>query len=230
MKVVKFGGSVISPSKNYIDVESISYLAEALHGEKEIIVVHGAGGMGHPYVTDGLSTVIQKMNELNVEVVRALNENGLNPIPIHPYQLKRNEISQKVYEFLDEFTPVTYGTMDAKGRIISGDDIVKYVAINSVYHKFDLESVIFVTDVEGIYEPSNNELIRRMNLFELNIILPRVNKHTNKAYDVTGGMYKKLKDIHSILERIDLKVYIVNKENLENALNGHNVGTIITRD
>ncbi len=240
MIIVKFGGSVITDKKVYKKIRTrvLKRLIYELTDEN-IILVHGAGSFGHILSSDkklnsGLndsnmidfSTVARDVQKLNTIIVSMLIERKLPAIsmPIHSFHMVgENFPYTKFHEYLIRgFVPVTYGDVvleRKKGMVIcSGDQIIFNLA---KYLK--PERVIFVTDVDGIYDknPKIHKDAVLMKIVHANDSIT----FDNDVKDVTGGMELKFK-VMGLLASSGIDVMIVNglvKDRLKLALQNKDV-------
>ncbi|MEM4823971.1 MAG: isopentenyl phosphate kinase, partial [Zestosphaera sp.] len=119
--------------------------------------------------------------------------------------------------------PVLYGDVIISGselKVLSGDDIVWYLT-----NSLGLRKVIFVTDVNGVYDkdPKLCEDARVLSNMHVSDVLREASFW--EVSDVTGGMLNKLKKPLSLGIR-GVTVYVVNgliPGNLLNALEEKNV-------
>ncbi len=222
MLIIKIGGSVITDKSKYkkLKEETLNNIVSELPKE-DFILVHGAGSYGH-YLSDehnlnnGLSgnqkyfsTVSKDVLELNNIILEKLIEHGINPIslPVHSFHIVGDEFNVNIFKkFLEfKFVPVTFGDIilnPKKGlSICSGDQLVYHL---SKY--FKPEKVIFVTDVDGIFDKDPG--IPGAKLIE------KIEGHieisfSKKEKDVTGGMENKFRVINGLI-KLKIPVYVIN--------------------
>lgn len=216
MILVKLGGSVITDKSQLrtFRKENVSRLAgEIARAGKQVILVHGAGSYGHVLAERyqlqhgfldnrqmaGLGRVMQDVRELNFKVMRELTAKGIGAVSIPPsvtVLLKDGEIVhlelQTFEKYLDfGLTPVTFGdvALDQSRRfgICSGDQLMEKLA-----EHFNPESVIFCTDVDGVFssDPNHDPKARLIEEVDESILglLPRQSKYV----DVTGSIHGKI--------------------------------------
>ncbi len=236
--LVKLGGSVITEKDKEFTAreETIRRLADEIaSSQKPVIVIHGAGSFGHgvaakyelsygtrePRQFRMFSFLRTQMDELRLLVSRALFDVGLRPFPIQPSAIFIT-MNGDVFQFDDHallhalrlgYTPVLHGdaVLDyARGSsILSGDTIIQLLA------KFlGLEKVIFVSDVEGIYDKdpklhSDAELLRSLKLPDVIRLIKSDSVGGSTYKDVTRGMKGKLESILPILDS-NCEVAIIN--------------------
>ncbi|AGB04231.1 putative archaeal kinase [Aciduliprofundum sp. MAR08-339] len=243
MLLVKMGGSVITDKRVYrrfredVMERIVKYLPK-----EDLIIVHGGGSFGHPLakkygITEGFSEektmgfaeIGRDMEDLNLRIIEILIENDIPAVSIapHSFHIFGEEMDLHIFErFLSlGLVPVTYGDIildSSQGiNICSGDYLMLQLA-----REFRPEKVIFLTDVDGIYDrdPSEQgaeliEVLRRDSKVETII----------KVDDVTGGVAYKI----SIMRKIARysRVYVLNgfhPERIENVLNDEDfVGTVV---
>lgn len=236
--VIKFGGGVITdktkdtPTPNKKNINSLAkQLSQiSLSGRYKFIIVHGAGSYGHPLAKKyglskgmysenqryGFSLVSQKMLELNLLIVKSLQEQKLPAVGLPPHSFvtqsegKLKKIDHKIVKYLlrGNQIPVLYGdgVLDDKWgcSILSGDTIVSHLA-----KKLKAKNVIFLSDVDGIYDsdPKKNpeaKLIKEINNENLNQILEGIT--ANNPNDVTGEMRGKILEIKINLQGVLVQV------------------------
>lgn len=246
--VVKLGGSVITRKDEpfSIRLDTVIRLAgevsvfRASHQDCGLALVHGGGSFGHPVVEECLKTagcIDQEcfsrtsfyMDLLSHAVAEALLSSRLPAVRIPP----RSVCEGVEYESCDLWIvskmvdagviPLLYGdvVLSRDGfRVISGDDIVWYLA------KFlGVEKVIFVTDVNGVYDrnPKKFGNARVLSGMHVNEAL-RIAEFWG-VHDVTGGMLSKLRKV-LMLDLNNVEIYVINgliPNNLLNALEGKKV-------
>ena len=236
MIVVKIGGSVITNKSRIREakMDVIDRIAKDIAEAKanNLILVHGAGSFGHPFVikyrlkeVKNLKGVVEahmSCKELNTLFCKAMLKYGLKPFPIHPlttFKLSGGKIlfDAEIFEkALDEgFIPVTHGDMvyDVKDRffkVLSGDDITLEIA-----KVFKAEKVGFATDVEGVYvEGELRDVVTWKDLDKIGL---------SKGIDVTGGMRSKVEKIL----RSSIKARIFGISKLREFLSCKDVGTLV---
>lgn len=188
----------------------------------------------------GFSITQQAVKELNAIVTDYLRRQGTLSVSIQPSSFittrnKRIEFADLtlIEKYLDlGFVPVLYGDVvldeDAsiKMAVLSGDQIVKYVAEN-----LKAKSVILATDVDGIYT-KNPKKYPYAQLIETVSSLKQIETGEETNIDVTGGMGGKIEELLSLLDwGIESQIINANKKgNIEKALNGEKVrGTTIKK-
>lgn len=235
--IIKLGGSVItfkdSPAakarKSVIN-RLAKELAQVYKEGYEIILVHGAGSFGHPLakkynLTKGLinrdsqfgfALTAQAMTNLNDLVVKILNSNSVPSVGLSPRgfitqtngNLNPFDISPIKYLLKQNLVTVLHGDpvidKNLGCSILSGDTIITYLA-----NKFNVKKVIFLTDVDGIFDddPKQNpkaKLIPEVNDNNLNQVLTGL--RSGKRDDVTGEMSGKILSIKENLKRVTVVI------------------------
>ncbi|MEM3403903.1 MAG: isopentenyl phosphate kinase [Nitrososphaeria archaeon] len=242
--VVKLGGSVITnkdtPCSLRADVvDSLSNVLGRSPLKK--VVVHGGGSFGHYYAKKaGISTSCgpvediddvfltrEAMFELNKHLLRSLHAHGLHPYVISPFVESRDEYLVDFFLNLlgSGFTPVLFGdVIPCKGgfKVISGDDI-SYLVCSILKPS----RMIFCIDVDGVY-PSSKMDGAIISEFDCKMLRNFVG--SNKKFDVTGGIRRKL-EIACKIASLGTDVLFVNgfkPDVVLKALNGlYDVGTCI---
>lgn len=264
MIILKLGGSVITrkkedhPTLHQENLERIS--REIAHsGVKELLIIHGAGSYGHPHAhhyqigapirdeedllrkREGFCVTHQSVQELNLEVCRALLQAGIPAVPlspssfIHTHHKRITEFNTDlITQYLDlGLVPVLYGDvvldqdLKIKMAVLSGDQILQHLA-----QRLGAKRVILGTDVDGIYNRNpkthpNAQLIPLVtSQDDLNFL---EGAHT---VDVTGGMGGKVKELLQLAEeKVESQIINLYREGLlERALMGDKVpGTWIKK-
>ena len=217
MILIKLGGSVITDKTSYkrFNKERVARLCrEIKESKKDVMIVHGAGSFGHIVAKEfelqkghvrkdqikAVARVSQDVRELNIMVVSELNDAGIPAVSIPTgscFIMNDNELQMKDAEILKRYAdlgivPVMPGdvVLDRKKGfgICSGDAIMKCLA-----DIFSPETVIFVSDIDGLYDrdpkiSKKAKLIKEVNKKVLNDI-----PSETTVADVTGGVHKKMK-------------------------------------
>lgn len=219
MILIKLGGSVITEKagfKDYKESETRRLAREILRTGKEVFLVHGAGSFGHVLARRyslqngfenegqkaGLAEVMADVRELNLRVIRTLNEEGFHAVSVPPSVIgeldngRLVELDAAIFSRYSELglTPVTFGDVcvdRSRGfGICSGDQLMEWLA-----REYKPERVIFCADVDGIYTSDPNvdpkaELVPVVSRDTLEA-LPRTDRHP----DVTGSIYGKIESM-----------------------------------
>ncbi|MDH7508377.1 MAG: isopentenyl phosphate kinase [Methanomassiliicoccales archaeon] len=225
MILVKLGGSVITEKSQLRSFrkENVERLVDEIKSaRKKIILVHGAGSFGHLLANEyslqkgfisnnqipGLAKVMVDVRELNLNVMKILEEKGIAAVSIPPStstRLNSGEIAYLDYDLFERFIeldtmPVTFGDVCLDKRqkfgICSGDQLMEKLASH-----FKPERAIFCTDVDGIFssDPASNPDARLIEEIDRSI-LERIPK-SSKYVDVTGGMFGKIERMVRIASR-----------------------------
>ncbi len=255
VSIIKLGGSVITDKTSYRKIrrENLSKICNQLKNvNKPYIVIHGAGSFGHIIAEkhsiqagfedknqlDGIVKIRQDMASLSQEVIDCLIENNVKAIGFQTSALAFMTGAEVEY-FLNPIEksltlgvcPVLSGdvlfTEEGGFTIHSGDSIITHL----VKH-FDVKQVIFLTDVDGLFEKSDDseegKLVRELNYNEFKEF--KVEEIQSEVIDVTGSMKGKVDEISTLLEEVE-QVVIINgliPERLGSVLKNENeVSTII---
>ncbi len=222
MLLVKLGGSVITDKKEYkkFRYDATKKIVKELPKE-DLIIVHGGGSFGHILahkyrITEGFeedkrygfAKIGMDMMELNLKILEILHEHSIPAvsIPPHAFHIFGDDLNLDIFEHYLTLgiVPVTYGDVILDKRqginICSGDYLMLHLA-----EKFKPEKVIFLTDVDGIYDRNPKE--------EGATLIPVLSRHykpgTNlNVMDVTGGMKYKISIMREIAKHS--KVYVIN--------------------
>jgi len=242
LKILKIGGSVITDkSPGTFDVakmDEIEKVAKEIASNPEnLIIVHGVGSFGHPYVEKyklkerkdlrGVVETHLACKRLNSMLCEALLDAGVNAAPIHPFSAFR--VAERL-EFDVDFIlsllnngmlPVIHGDMvynrlKDSFDVVSGDRIVSELA-----EVLEVERVGFATDTDGILV--DGKVVEEVNSENLDEVLKSIGEAGSKS-DVTGGMRGK---VLSMLQ-IPAEVFIfsgLKSGNIIKFLKGERVGT-----
>lgn len=227
MKLLKLGGSVITNKKGRCEanLQNIEKLAKMLgglwaNGNRDIILVHGAGSFGHALVIEkGLEgklgeekleaalEVQRECGNLSEVLVGKLIENGVDAARVSPHEIIESKASRivnidkrRVFDLLEAGKmPVLHGDMVVDSEfgfsVCSGDQIIAKFAKEA-------EFVVLGTDVDGILV--EGEVVEKID----NANFDEISSHLKESDspDVTGGMYGK------ILEMLEAggKYFVVN--------------------
>ncbi len=258
LTVVKIGGSVItdkSSLKGFFNNKIVERLAQEIRSASEkidsqFIVIHGVGSFAHPIAKKfnlhkgyigkqsnvGFSLCRAAVCELNNLFIRKLLQIGLNVGLVDTFSVAQTTGS-KITDFnlspvnnllKKKLIPVLSGDIvfdfEQGFAIVSGDALVAYIA-----RKLKAERVVFVSDVDGIYDRNpkkyNNAKLLK-NISNLNFKRVIENFESSDNLDVTGEMKGKLLEIRKHLK--GMNVSVVNglvEGNLERSLTGDKVGT-----
>lgn len=205
-------------------------IVKRLHAEgKSCIVVHGAGSYGHFQAKDyGVSTGIVghsptemarlrqglcltrlSVTKLNHLVTEQLMKEGVAAVGISPFggwKMSGRQVVQAGTEAVKDslisgFVPVLHGdcALDAEQLccVLSGDTIIEVLS-----KEFSPKQVVFLTDVDGIYDrPPNCPGAQLLNSITVSLsgrLEPAVTTSA-LAHDVTGGAGLKIRTAVSIV-------------------------------
>ncbi|MCD6485662.1 MAG: isopentenyl phosphate kinase family protein [Candidatus Odinarchaeota archaeon] len=239
LAIIKIGGSVFSDKKVPFSfrkdvVARLSQEIKSFEGSK--IIVHGGGSFGHVIAKEydvtnpntqhkkrymiGIINTHYAMRVLNSMFIKIFVDEGIPVLPFDPltiFVLKKNEVIYSDTTTLElalkrGFVPILYGdiVIDEENvfSILSGDTIISHLA-----SKMNPKSVILCTDVDGVYENIEDKetLIREINEDNISEVLEKLRTSNSGAsvIDVTGGMYKKIKELWNLAKK-GVVSYIVN--------------------
>lgn len=226
----------------------------------ELIIVHGAGSFGHPPAQKyqignpfkieeypekriGFSKTQNCVKRLNTIICECLIDKKLPCVSIQPSSFittmnKRiNTFNlELIANYLDEgFIPVIYGDVvldsDLKVAVLSGDQIVQYLAKNLT--SYESSKIILGTDVDGVFTKNPKKYDDANLITELSSLKDIELLDSTTNIDVTGGMIGKIKELLELAELgIESKIINANKKGLiANALLNKNVkGSLITKN
>lgn len=216
MMLVKLGGSVITDKTRYLTfrVDVLTRLVkEIVSAGQDVVLIHGAGSFGHVLaskhrIQDGYTNdsqvpaaakVMEDVRDLNLRVMRVLNEGGLPSASLPPSAvatLKSGKLDVLDVNLFRRYlevgiSPVTFGdvALDSERRfgICSGDQLMERLA-----REFRPERVIFVSDIDGVFtaDPASDPDARLMETVDRATLdsLPR----TQRCADVTGSIFGKI--------------------------------------
>lgn len=236
--IIKLGGSVVTDKQSNIAkpnlsaIKSLSQELAQIYLEKKykIILVHGAGSFAHPLVKKfnihkgmktpeqiyGFCLACKGMLDLNLFILNQLLKNSLPAVSLSP----RSFVQQSAGKFngfdttlidiylKNDQIPLLFGDMVLDDRwgcsVLSGDTIVSYLA-----KKFGASKVIFLSDVDGIFDSDpkknpNAKLIEEVNNDNLAAVIKGLT--VNNIHDVTGEMKKKIIEIKNSLSEIEVVI------------------------
>ena len=247
IKILKIGGSVITDKSvgkiEVAKIQEINRIAEEIANSntKGLILIHGAGSFGHPYVKKykldkiqdlkGISKTHLGCKKLNLIFCSILLEKKINALPLDPisfFKINNNEFKFDyafILKMLEKgFVPVLHGDMIYNQKldifeVISGDRIIYELA-----KELKPGRIGFAVDKEVII---NGKPIKEINNSNFYDILSKVGHATGKD-DVTGGMKEKVRFAAKISNFSEVFIFSGTvKGNITRFLNGERVGTSI---
>ncbi|MFP3946609.1 MAG: isopentenyl phosphate kinase [Archaeoglobaceae archaeon] len=247
LKILKIGGSVITDkSRGFFEKpreEEMTRIAEEIGANPEnLIVIHGAGSFGHPYVEKfgrnmtASASILTHMacRRLNTLFCNALFESGVKVLPINPFSALRVDEDLEIDEdfivaLIEEgIVPVLHGDMVYNRskkvfEVLSGDRITFELA-----RKLNVNRIGFATDAPGVIVDGEvqEELIIEQDLLEF---VEETEEAETKS-DVTGGMKGKLKSLLELPPHSEVLIFSGLEEgNILRFLNNEKVGTKIRK-
>lgn len=257
--ILKLGGSVITEKDrtdynireellHEVFAQMKKYLDD--HPDKQLILVHGAGGHVHmlaakyglktgagddPDKQRGALLTREAAGRLNTDVVALGTAAGLLlvSVPTHTVvesvdaRIEKVDIDTINHEITAGRIPVLYGDMvpdtTLTYSICSGDAVVAYLAA-----AYGASRILFASDIDGVFTADphidpDTTLIESVSLSNLDASIAHITESHN--IDTTGGLRGKLDACENLFEHAsDLKsIEIFNglvPENYEKALNG----------
>lgn len=235
--ILKIGGSVLTDkteeetlSKEFDEV--VKTVAEA--ERNDLVLVHGAGSFGHPHAErnglaegghEGAYETHAAVARLNECVVGALNQHGVDALPMHPLSCAWRDgarslsFETKPVEALrDEgFLPVLHGDVVADTTaggvsVLSGD----YIAVELADRL--KEPLGMCTSAGGVLGGDGEVLRRVTSVKEVEVL-------DGAGTDVTGGIHGKVERILSLSSG----GHVFGVEELGEYLDGEAVGTLVRR-
>jgi len=217
MILIKLGGSVITDKSVYkkFNKERVSRLCREIKDSgKNVMIVLGAGSFGHVIAKEfelqkghirddqiaAVAKVSRDVRELNTLVVSELIDAGIPAVSVPTgscFAMDDNELLMDDTEIIRRYvelgmSPIMSGDVlvDRKKGfgICSGDVIMRCLA-----DIFSPERVIFVSDIDGLYDrdpkvSKGAKLIKEVN----ESVLKKIPSETTVA-DVTGGVRGKMR-------------------------------------
>lgn len=206
-----------------INERTLVRIGKEISGFKDpLIVVLGGGAYGHQAaasygfgdskttpqrLVEGIPLIRRNMNLLATEVERIFSSENMPSVMITPFASTIMNDGLVMKFPVDVFSQalksglliITHGDVCfdvTKGAtILSGDTIVVHLA-----KQLGAESVFMGTNVDGIYRQDSSsgvtEIIPFIDSVSLDSVLSLVGP--SKATDVTGGMYRKLKELEML--------------------------------
>ncbi len=216
MMIIKLGGSIITDKTQYrkFNKEIVSRLCrEISDSEKGTIVVHGAGSFGHVlakqyalqngFVDYGqiaaVARVQHDVRDLDLMVVDELLKVGIPAVSVPPgscFVMDDGKLITTDTEALRSLAamgimPVTFGdvVMDRKKGfgICSGDQLMEILC-----NMFKPEKVIFVSDIDGLYDKDPKKHPDAKFIDEVTSELLKTVDSSINVDDVTGGVGAKM--------------------------------------
>ena len=257
MIVIKLGGSVITVKNkaytvNFSNVDQIAgeIARILLKLKKKLIIVHGTGSFGKPpalkygYMDGNIKSSKTPVAQIKAgilglhhELIKTLVKKGVKAISLPCDALvdfsggKIKKINKPyIKKWLNKgFLPVINSDILPNGKyfsVCSSDNIASYLA-----NEFKADKLIFLTDVDGIYDDRQNLIkkILKNDLLELKYSCQKSTK------DVSGAMPGKIEQIITLFGHgHNVKVHILNgfsQGRLRNLLFGKNPRqTVIIND
>jgi len=218
-----------------------------------LILGHGSGSFGHPpgkkyrtregvYSPDGwkgFAEVWIHARELNVHVMNALHKAG---IPAMAFQPSASVLASDAEVIVWETTPIRMSLANGILPVIHGDVAFDEVRGGTILSTEDLfmqlakqlfPNRILLAGIEaGVWDdfPHRTRLVKEIKPQVYELMREKVGASTSA--DVTGGMAAKVEQMLRLVREVPgLSAQIFSGEeglNLARALNGENVGTLIT--
>lgn len=257
LALIKLGGSIVTFKERAVAANehsiakiclALSQITSGAH-RRPLIVVHGGGSFGHywsvrydmhtkPSAYDplGVGIVHDSMVRLNEIIINNMLQKGIPAYSVPPsvFTRARVPIADRIKELAAmtaSVVPVTFGDAvytDAKNySILSGDSIMTILA-----KALRPEKVIFVTNVDGIYEDLKSGKLVEEIITGSKSSDCAINFSNLSGADVTGGMQRKVTESQEIAS-LGIDVHIINglePQRIVDAVEGKKVvGTIVRR-
>ncbi|KAJ1139290.1 hypothetical protein NDU88_005665 [Pleurodeles waltl] len=221
-------------------LRSAAVIVKRLYAEgKSCIVVHGAGSFGHfqakdygvskgivghspaemDHLRQGLCLTRLSVTKLNHLVTEQLVKEGVAAVGISPFgawKMSGRQVVRAGFEAVKDslisgYVPVLHGdcALDAGQHccILSGDTIIEVLS-----KEFSPKQVVFLTDVDGIYDrPPNCPGAQLLNSITVSLSghLEPVVTTSTLAHDVTGGAGLKIRTAVSIVTQSQGEVRVL---------------------
>lgn len=241
--ILKIGGSVLTDKSDEETLAPgfdgvIETVAEA--DRDDLILVHGAGSFGHPHAArhglgesegdggrEGAHETHAAVARLNRRVVSALNEHGVDALPVHPLSCAWRD-GALGFETLpartlrDEgFLPVLHGDIVADTgsgvSVLSGDEI----AVELAHLHGDGAEVGMCASAGGVLDEEGNRLEHISSVEEIT----EFGGEGAEGADVTGGIRGKVESLLSLPSG----GRVFGADELDEYLDGEAVGTLVRR-
>jgi len=240
--IIKLGGSILSCKEGGLNIDIIrSFASELAKYRQKVLLVHGGGVftkrvlIKHDVQSDFLTAeqinivneIRKSVVDLNTSLINILKELGLHCISVSPRSvvISRNgaiigtkSIADVIKNILgNDEIPVLYGDViddNVKDYYFCGSDqIVSWLTEN-----LRPKSVLFLTDVDGVYEtyPPTSDMIKPLSILTMDL-LERIKREYRVGY---GEMYDKLKHAIKCASYADTCRIINGK------VNGNLIGTL----
>lgn len=247
IRVLKIGGSILtdkSGEKGALPEEIERVAGEVASRPHDLVLVHGAGSFGHiparkyglpqKFSPEGLRVTHESVVRLNLLLLEALAEAGVESLPVHPLScltLSGGRIesfaTEPIREMLEEgIMPLLHGdvAMDLTRRagIVSGDQLVSYLA-----RALRAEVVVVGCNVDGVL--FSGRPMAEVKRSDLPMIESAIGG--SAGVDVTGGMKGKLDELLDLADMgISSVIFNASREgNIVRALQGEAIGTKVWR-
>jgi isopentenyl phosphate kinase len=234
--ILKIGGSVLTDKSGE---EKLADSFDDVIGTvadfdlDDLILVHGAGSFGHPHAQrneiteeegghEGAYETHEAVARLNGHVVSALNQRGVDALPVHPLSCAWRDDAlgfetTPTQTLRDEgFLPVLHGDVIAETgngvSVLSGDEI----AVELADRRGD--EVGMCTSAGGVLDEEGNRLEHVSSVEE-------ITEFGDEGTDVTGGISGKVESLLSLPSG----GCVFGADELEEYLDGEAVGTLVRR-
>lgn len=249
LKIIKFGGSIITDKSSDVGVlnnqkiAEIGELIKEMNKEFNLVVVLGAGSFGHPLAKkfrlkegingdfEGALLTHASVEDMQNMVIGNWLKMHLKVVAISPMVgfLNGKVEADTIMEIVKKgIIPVLHGDVvfDQKRgvRIMSGDEIVIELA-----RLMEVDQVVFVTNGDGLFDQEKKtiEKIKKTDLIEKISLL---NEKTSGA-DVTKGFYGKIEWCVQYVPEAGIRIIDGNmRQNLKKGLLENQGGTLILPD
>jgi len=250
LTIIKLGGSVITDKSKPLTAkrEAIRRLGREIITSKykgKLIITHGSGSFGHSVAkkhktAEGhngkrslrgmvlTSSVAIEINRIVMEEFIKLDMMVKSFTPSSFIISKNKKFSKGFIDPIkhtlkSDVVPVVFGdvVMDLERGfcIFSAEKVVKYM-VNSLQKKYNIASIIYCTDTEGVYD-EKGVTIPEITSKNFKDVKKQIGK--SGSADVTGGMIHKVEESLKLAKKYGFEVKIINgnkKDNLKKVLGG----------
>ncbi len=244
LKVLKIGGSVITDKRRgvfeHLREKRLNEVCRAVAdaNDGKLILVHGVGSFGHPYVEKyglenpaGISKTHLGCLKLTTILCRKLAEMDVAALPLSPLPfLSKENISERLRFLLDllddGYLPVLHGDLvfESQGvKVISGDRVLMEIC-----NSLPVTAAGFAIGAGGV--TVNGRIAKTLTYDDfLKLKRSMESRKGSRKSDVTGGIIGKLENAFRIKEGCRVFIFKGDYGSVVKFLRGERVGTEVVR-